>query len=209
MERVPDVAGVLLLGGPLAMTVSASLGTAALAISGGLRWTAYGSTWLTWWVGDAMGVVIVAPLILLVAARCWRWVSFDRWRVLEAFAALACITCASVFTFTSDKPLVFLILPVATWAAVRFFQLGAGITVVIGAAVSITATVNGSGPFIHGLSITESLVTLRVFNGALTLTALLLAASSLQDHRARAALRADATSSRRCCARSGCWPLTA
>ena len=192
LERVRDVAGVLLLGGPVAMTVSATLGTASLALSHAGSWGAYGSTWLTWWVGDATGVVIVAPLILVAAARCWKSVSLRGWHAVEAVAVLGGIVGASVLTFTHRAPLIFLILPVAAWAAVRFLQLGAGVAVAIGAAVSITATVNGAGPFVPGLSTTGSLMVLQAFNGALALSTLMLAASSLQNARTQTALRADA-----------------
>jgi signal transduction histidine kinase len=189
---VPDVAGVLLLGGPVAMTVSATLGTGALAVTGALPWAAYGSTWLTWWVGDAMGVVVVAPLVLVARAQGWRALRFDTSRLVEALAAIVGVTAASVIAFTVSSPLIFFVLPVAAWAAVRFFQPGAVVAVVIVAAVSITATVNGLGPFAHGLSTTTSLMTLQAFNGGLALTTLLLAAASFQNARAKLGLQAHA-----------------
>ena len=189
LERVQDVAGVLLLGGPVAMTVSATLGTGALAVTGALHWAAYGSTWLTWWVGDAMGVVVVAPLVLVARAGGWRDIRLGPARLIEALAAVASITSASVLAFTVSSPLIFFVLPVAAWAAVRFYQVGAVVAVIVVAVVSITATVNGLGPFAHGLSTTTSLMTLQAFNGGLALTTLLLAASSLQNARARARLQ--------------------
>ncbi len=192
LERVPDVAAVLLLGGPLAMTVSASLGTGALAVTGSIPWAAYGSNWLTWWVGDAMGVVIVAPLVLVARNRSWRQIQLGGGRVVEALAATSSITAAAVLAFTVSSPLLFFILPVAAWAAVRFFQLGAVVALIVVAAVSITATVHGLGPFAHGMSTTTSLMTLQAFNGGLALTTLLLAAASLQNARARASLQAHA-----------------
>lgn len=192
LESISDVAGVLILGGPLSMIVSATLGSAALAVTGALHGSTYGFTWLTWWIGDAMGVVIVAPLILLVAARSWRLPRFDGWHGLEALVALAFLVATSVLVFTTDKPLTFLVLPVAAWAAVRFFQLGAEVVVGVVAGVSITQTVNGIGPFAHGLSTTGSLITLQAFNGALALTTLMLAAASLQNSRAQRSLRDDA-----------------
>jgi signal transduction histidine kinase len=192
LERITDVAAILILGGPVAMTISATLGTVALVSTTPLASSAYGTTWLTWWVGDAMGVVIVAPLVLIVAARCWRSVDLHGWRGVEAVGATACVAAAAALAFDQHLPLTFLVLPVATWAAVRFFQLGAGLAVAVVAAISITATVNGHGPLVPGLSTTASLVTLQAFNGALALTTFMLAAASIQHARARTALRADA-----------------
>ena len=192
LERIPDVVKVLLLGGPVAMTVSAFLGTAALVVTTALPWSAYGSTWFTWWVGDAMGVVIVTPLILVVAARSWRACDFHGWKAAEALAAIVCIVATTAFVFNRSQNLVFLVLPITTWAAVRFFQLGAASAVAAVSALSITATVSGHGPLVHGLSTTGSLVTLQAFNGALALSTFMLAAASVQHARARAALQADA-----------------
>ena len=191
-ERVPDVAAVLLLGGPLAMSISATLGTAALVVTGALRSAAYGSTWLTWWVGDAMGVVIVAPLVLVTASKTWRSERFDLRRGVEALVVLASLVGATVLAFTVSSPVIFFVLPIAAWAAVRFFQPGAVTAVVVVATTSITATVNGLGPFAHGLSVTSSLVTLQAFNGGLAVATLMLAASSWQDRLVRRRLRSDA-----------------
>ncbi|MDE3085664.1 MAG: MASE1 domain-containing protein [Acidobacteriota bacterium] len=192
LERVPDVVKVLLLGGPLSMTVSAFLGTAALAATTTLPWSDYGSTWFTWWIGDAMGVVIVTPLILVAAARSWRSCRFHGWNGVEALAAAVCIVGTTAVVFSRSQDLIFLVLPLTTWAAVRFFQLGAATAVGVVSALSITATVGGHGPLVHGLSTTGSLITLQVFNGALALSTFMLAAAQVQHARARAALQADA-----------------
>ena len=192
LERVSDVAGVLLLGGPLSMAVSATLGSTALWATGALHGSTYGFTWLTWWIGDAMGVVIVAPLLLLAATRPWRSKPLHGWHGMEALGALICLGAVSGLTFTNSKPLIFLILPVAAWGAVRFFQLGAGVVVGVVAALSITLTVNGIGPWAHGLSTTGSLITLQAFNGSLALTTLMLAAAALQNSRTQRSLREDA-----------------
>jgi signal transduction histidine kinase len=192
LERISDVAGVMVLGGPVSMTVSATLGSLALALTGALHGSAYGSTWLTWWVGDSIGVVIVTPLILVAAAMCWRSARLDGWHAFEAIAVVACIVGTSLGVFMTSAPLMYLVLPVAAWAAVRFFQLGAAVAVAVVAAVSITLTVHGSGPFVRDLSTTGSLIALQAFNGAFALTTFMLAAASLQNALAQRALRAEA-----------------
>jgi PAS domain S-box-containing protein len=60
------VARFLLLGGPLACLVSASISTAALLAFGKLAAHQTASHWLVWWAGDALGVLLFAPLALLV-----------------------------------------------------------------------------------------------------------------------------------------------
>jgi diguanylate cyclase (GGDEF)-like protein/PAS domain S-box-containing protein len=54
----------ILLGGPVSCTVSASLGAATLFLQNIIRLENLPLSWLTWWIGDTIGVVIFAPLLL-------------------------------------------------------------------------------------------------------------------------------------------------
>ncbi len=56
---------VLFFGaGLVSCLVNANLSTAALAYSGALPRPALGLVWLTWWVGDLLGVLVAAPVAL-------------------------------------------------------------------------------------------------------------------------------------------------
>src|SRR5439155_14344314 len=50
-------------------TVSASCGVASLSLAGFARWEEFGSIWLTWWLGDVAGDLIVAPVLLAWSVR--------------------------------------------------------------------------------------------------------------------------------------------
>ena len=69
MEREQDVIRFLLLGGVLAGVVSASLGTSGLWASGQIERTGVLYTWWTWYVGDVIGILVFAPLILSLLNR--------------------------------------------------------------------------------------------------------------------------------------------
>jgi PAS domain S-box-containing protein len=58
-----------LLGAGLACTVSPSIATAALLATGALAREGALGNWLTWWVGDTLGVLIGAPLVLTLVGR--------------------------------------------------------------------------------------------------------------------------------------------
>jgi integral membrane sensor domain MASE1 len=45
--------------------ISRAVGVTSLALAGFANWTNYGAIWLTWWLGDATGDLVVAPLVLL------------------------------------------------------------------------------------------------------------------------------------------------
>lgn len=62
----------LLLTGPVACVINASIGTAALALTGTLPAGAALRTWTLWWIGDSFGVLIVAPLLLAFFGEPWQ-----------------------------------------------------------------------------------------------------------------------------------------
>ncbi|MDZ7592873.1 MAG: CHASE domain-containing protein [Rubrivivax sp.] len=85
------------LGGLVACTVSASVGVPALLFNGILGVDTAPATWLTWWAGDTLGVLIAAPLALTLIGRPredWR----ARWRTvgLPMLVALALLAAAMV-----------------------------------------------------------------------------------------------------------------
>lgn len=57
------VAGIL-VSGPLACTINATIGIGALVALGRLPLADAPPFWLTWWIGDSIGVTMIAPLIV-------------------------------------------------------------------------------------------------------------------------------------------------
>lgn len=68
LGRTSDLVLVAVLGGPVATVVNATWGTSSLWLGGAIPGTAFFHNWVTWWVGDSLGVVCFAPLLLLLAA---------------------------------------------------------------------------------------------------------------------------------------------
>jgi PAS domain S-box-containing protein len=66
LHRVPDIFRFVLLAGLVCTALSATIGVTALSVAGFARWADFGALWLTWWLGDAAGVMVIAPVIL-----CW------------------------------------------------------------------------------------------------------------------------------------------
>src|SRR5439155_52074 len=67
-ERARDIfklAGLAALG---STAVSATAGVAALSLAGFARWTDFGSIWSTWWMGDTVSDLVIAPAVLLLQA---------------------------------------------------------------------------------------------------------------------------------------------
>src|SRR6266704_6039486 len=68
-ERPQDMLRFAVLAGMVSTAVSATIGVTSLALGGVARWTDYGPIWLTWWMGDAGGALVVAPLLILWIGR--------------------------------------------------------------------------------------------------------------------------------------------
>src|SRR5207245_2886262 len=63
-ERPRDVFKFALIAG-LSTMVSATIGVTSLELGGYAAWTEGGRIWWTWWLGDVVGALIIAPLIVL------------------------------------------------------------------------------------------------------------------------------------------------
>jgi signal transduction histidine kinase len=65
------VVPLLVLGGPLACLLSASVAVASLWLVGRMPGEAVPFNWWTWWIGDSIGVLLFAPLVLVWSVRPW------------------------------------------------------------------------------------------------------------------------------------------
>ena len=189
LERARDVLGLIFLGG-IAMLLSATGGTTTLAVAGALDPGAYGSTWLTWWLGDALGVAIFAPFLLTFFSPGADLIPF-RSRPWEALALVATTTAASLLVFSTEVTLPYMLLPFAIWGAFRFYQHGASAVTVLISVITIIQTVADRGPFTAQTQTTD-LMSLQAFNATVALTALLLAAVTRERHTAQEGLLAAA-----------------
>src|SRR5437667_116058 len=64
LDRFRDVVALVTLGALASTTVSATIGIASLGASGVVGRDALSQLWVGWWSGDALGDVLVAPLLL-------------------------------------------------------------------------------------------------------------------------------------------------
>jgi signal transduction histidine kinase/CheY-like chemotaxis protein len=190
-ERAQDVFKFVVIAAA-STALSASIGPTSLALGGFASWEKYGAIWLTWWLGDMTGYLIVAPLVLLWWIRP-RWQE-DIKRTLEAILLLVLLVLLgeAVFGnwfpgFIRGYPIAFLCGPVILWTAFRFPQREAITGVSVLAAIALWGTLHGYGPFRMG-SVNQSLLVLQAWAAVWTLTSLTLAAAMGEHRRAEAAL---------------------
>jgi len=182
LDRLYDALSLVFIGALAGTLVSATVGSATLAVAAHPA-PAFWTTWSVWWTGDAMGVLLVAPLILVASTvRIPRTPNLVR--VVEAAALLGGTVLVAVLSVISSVPLVFLVFPLLLWAALRFHLAGAIPCALIASIVTTFAASRGF-PAFAGLDLTTKMIVLQAFNGSVALTALLHATITAQRDRAR------------------------
>ncbi len=186
-DRSRDVFKFVLLAALFSTTVSATIGVTSLTLAGYAHWRDYSSIWFTWWLGDAVGALIVGPILVLWCAR--GGVPWSRARLLEGVGLLAGVITLSALVFggISGEALTFLCVPPLIWAAFRFGQKGTATAIALLAVLATWGTVRGVGPFAHGPP-NESLLLLQAFLGTMAVMSLLIAAVVAERKRDEAAL---------------------
>ena len=173
----PQAAYVFVIAAMIAAALSASGGTATLAGLGITPLAASSSIWLTWWLGDITGLLIVTPLLLQLPRVRWPidWVA--------ALQGLVFISVASWLTFSGwlaadhfDRLASFSLVACVAWAALYRGAMAATLMTFAVAALSISATTQGYGPFAKA-TINDSLVSLDGFLALCAITGMVLAAA--------------------------------
>ncbi len=60
-----NILGLLILGGPVSCLANSTWSASALLLGGLIDASGFGFNWITWWVGDSIGVLVVLPLVLI------------------------------------------------------------------------------------------------------------------------------------------------
>lgn len=169
-EQPLDTIYFIMLGALVSPVVSASIGTISFAAYSGdiSRWT---QMWVTWWLGDAVGALVFAPLLLNWNKRLiLRW---DTGKVLEAVALLFLLFIVELVVFYFNLPLEYLVFPVLFWTAFRFGQFEAAVIVALVMLTFLIWTVNGFGPFTDK-QLNHALLFLQSYLGVISVSTLLL-----------------------------------
>ncbi|GGW47977.1 membrane protein [Streptomyces lucensis JCM 4490] len=173
LVRLRDALALIFLGAFAGMLISATVGTGTLLLTGALSSAGFWPAWSVWWTGDAMGVLVVTPVLLVLrSARVPRGAPASRW--VEGLLLVAATVGVGVVE-TGRAPLLFLGFPLLIWAAFRFQLTGAAPCALAVSTFAVIAASRGSGPF-AGHDLLTKMITLQAFNGSASLTALLLAA---------------------------------
>jgi integral membrane sensor domain MASE1/anti-sigma regulatory factor (Ser/Thr protein kinase) len=180
LDRVRDAVALIVLGALVSMTISATIGSLALVWANADTAGGFAQTWLVWWTGDAMGVLIIAPFLWSVFSPPPP--GFEKRSVFEVAAIAVALTGACVLAFSSSNQVMFVVLPVVGWTAWRFAQRGASIVALAVSVAATIAAVHDAGPF-HGATLVRAMVALQSFNATVAFTAIFIAAAVTERER--------------------------
>jgi PAS domain S-box-containing protein len=187
LDRLRDVLGLVVLAAVLSTLVSATIGVTSGRLGGMIPAATFGKAWRTWWLGDAMGDLVVAPLLFVWSGR--ERLSQPRLWVVEAVVVCVAVGSLSLLVFGDvasnliDSP--YILFPALIWAAVRLGPQGAITTMGLVSAIAVWETIRGFGPF-AGQPLNESLLALQAFLSIVAVTTLVLAAVVAERRQADA-----------------------
>src|SRR5437764_11469261 len=177
--------------------IGPAFGVTSLALCGFADWANYGAIWLTWWLGDATGDLLITPLIIL-----WSIPSKRRWNRREAVEVGILLLLLFVFSeavfggwltiSAKNYPIAFICGPIVIWTAFRFTQRETASGIFILSAIAIWGTLHGFGPFLSETE-NQSLLVLQSWTAVLTITAMALSAGMAERRRAELALQQQNT----------------
>lgn len=205
-DRAQDVFWFVIAAG-VSSAVASTNGVTSLWLMGIVPAEMYGSAWMTWWLGDTAGMLVLAPAIY-----CW-WrtprleLSAARTLELAALILLTVVTAELLFGgwIASEviASLPYLVVPTLLWAAFRFGQRETSSLSVLMSVIAIGHVWWWMGhssapaeprtifaPFLSpATTANDSLLMLQIFVCAVAMTAVTLAAAVSERTQAEGALR--------------------
>jgi signal transduction histidine kinase len=166
--------------------VSASIGSAAMVLAGVVPLTRVVPTFQAWWIGDVIGDLVVAPVLLTFRVPdTARSEGGTRERLLLAVLLAVGIFLAfgpTQTTLAAAFRAPHVLMPLLAWAAVRFGPRGAAAATFVASIGAVLGTALGYGSFVRG-TLHDGLLELQSFMAVVATTFLILAAVTAERQR--------------------------
>ncbi|RXG86981.1 response regulator [Bradyrhizobium vignae] len=177
----------------IATPISATIGLTSLALFGYIEPKNFADAWITWWLGDVTGALVIAPVTVLWASnhhQASNWHDFvETAGVLATAAAVGLIAFSPLIEQTPGRdPLGFLAILPMLWAALRRGPRDTATVALVLAGITIWATHAGGGPFAIS-DPNASFLLVLMFLISITVPSLLLSADVKVREKAEGNLR--------------------
>ncbi|HEY6631885.1 MAG TPA: PAS domain-containing protein [Rhizobiaceae bacterium] len=180
LESLQEVLAFVILGAGVAPLVSATVGSATLAWFG-VESQTFTGVWPLFWIGDATGILLVAPPALVVI-QYWRSKArLSSAQRLEAGILGLVFLGVAALSLSDVLPTPYIIMPPLLWAAARFEFRGAAVALTLLALITMALTISGDSQFVGDPGTQrERQVMLQLFLAIAASSALIVAAISRQ-----------------------------
>ena len=173
--------------------ISASLGVGTLSSDGFADPDRFGSIWLTWWLGDVAGLLLITPVMVLWATSVRAILERKTWTEAVVVYCGSCLVGLIAFSPLFDHgapraPLGFLAFLPLLWAALRCGQRETVTVALILSAFAVWGTATGVRPF-AAQDLNESFLLLLMFMTSVAIPSLALAAEVAVRRRTEENLR--------------------
>ena len=187
-DRQQDIA-LFIAAASVGMLLSAAGGCANLYLADLVTLPAVGSAALAWWMGDTVGVLLAAPLLLSLNRKN---IALLGATPIEGLLWLLGSALVIWFSFEHElggaMPLAYITLPLFVWAALRFGITGAALAGLVFSVVAAWRTASGHGEFVNANPGTTSIL-LWSYMATTVLTGLLVTALQAERRRVEDSLR--------------------
>lgn len=210
LARLKDVLSFIGLAAIVAPILNATVNTGIGIWTDLITSEQIGQTWWTFWLGDAMGILVFAPLLLVLQRQLtqFRQTGFKLAAITKSHRFVEKLLClglliafsGAVFYSYPDKavanyPIEFLPFPLVVWAALRLGQPVSIVASFLLSAIAVSGTVAGKGPFVTVAEAPQQVILLQqAFLGVVTMTALILAAITSERRQVETLLRRNQSS---------------
>jgi PAS domain S-box-containing protein len=187
LDRVRSVLALTIFGAVLSTAVAATNGVTVLTVAD-QRPDTFGTSWVLWWFGDAVGALMVAPLILVASTGLGRRLTTQR--AAEAALLLAALVGIGTLVFHAGAwRYPYLLFPLILWAAIRFQAYGAAVASFVIGAIGTWGAVEGRFP-LNAENATERVQLAQALFALLAVTLLVVGATIAEREAGRAELLA-------------------
>ncbi|HIK16659.1 MAG TPA: MASE1 domain-containing protein [Leptolyngbyaceae cyanobacterium M33_DOE_097] len=210
LRRLRDVFGFVLVGGLITPTINATVNTLNTTLAGITPWNDFSAQWGTVWLGDSIGILVLAPVPLtwLGCTSCTqpafkriqadlaqllpRLPEFLIWLTLLLFVS-GTVFWASTQTELALYPLEYLPFPLIGWAALRLGQRGTVLGSLMVSSIAVLGLTRQVGPFLAKCAgqMLEAALLMQIFVGIISVTALVLAAAVAERQQVEDLLRVN------------------
>src|SRR5262245_950016 len=170
-----------------ATAISPAIGVSSLSFGGYAEWAGFGPIFISWWLGDLAGALVVAP-VLVLWANDPRTPASETIAIFVVAASIGLIAFSPVIEQTVNRtPLAFLAVAPLVWTALRRDPRDTATAALILAGFAVWGTSVGGGPF-SWAGFNESFVLLVMFVVSAAIPSLMLSTMTAELQASHATL---------------------